>query len=284
MMTPILDISNTDEEAIVYAMAHAKQEGWNPGIDDHNTFAVADPTGFFLAKLDNQPIGCASAVCYDDKFAFFGLYIVDTKYRGQGYGIQITKHRLDYVGNRCIGLDGVLENEEIYKKIGFKKDFISERHELDSSVYENFSIHECVKDIAESDMDALIVYDQFCFPAERALFLNTWLNAPHARTLYYKENGEYKGYAVMRQCFQGYKIGPLFADNNQVAAALLNSMLTHANNESVYIDVPDANDRAQEFIRSYNTTIQFACMRMYKNGKPDFDLNRVYGISTFELG
>ena len=49
-------------------------------------FYQADPNGFLVGMLDDEPIATGSAVIYDKQFAFCGLYIVKPAYRRQGLG------------------------------------------------------------------------------------------------------------------------------------------------------------------------------------------------------
>jgi GNAT superfamily N-acetyltransferase len=64
----------------------ARQEGWNPGLDDSLPFHDADPSGFFVGALGEVPVGSISVVKYGDAFAFLGLYMVHPDFRGKGYG------------------------------------------------------------------------------------------------------------------------------------------------------------------------------------------------------
>ena len=221
---------------------------------------------------------------YDNHFGFLGLYIVDPLYRRNGYGLQIWQHLLEYAGDRCIGLDGNLENEHIYEKAGFKTDHISERHLINTEGIPNIPKDERIQLIIAKDINQISEYDQLCFPTNRKLFLQAWVTAPHALSLYYKDASGIKGYIVLRACTNGYKVGPLFADNTSYAKLLLDHALAETKGKQVTIDVPSSNKDALDLIKVYQTTVSFACNRMYRNGKPIFDIRRVYGISTFELG
>ncbi len=71
------------------AVSWAAKEGWNPGLHDAECFYQTDPQGYFMGFIDNDPIGCISAVSYGKDFGFLGFYIVKPEYRRKGYGIQI---------------------------------------------------------------------------------------------------------------------------------------------------------------------------------------------------
>lgn len=98
----------------------AATEGWNPGKHDAQCFRAADPGGFFIGILRGEPIGCISAVAYDDAFGFIGLYIVKPEFRGMGFGLRLWQHAVAYLGNRNIGLDGVVAQQANYRKSGFR--------------------------------------------------------------------------------------------------------------------------------------------------------------------
>ena len=100
-------ISRMTKDEIPIAVAWAALAGWSPGIKDADCFYQADPHGFFVGKLDGHIIAVGSAVVYDEHFAFCGFYVVEEAYRGQGYGLALTKERLTYIGQRNAGLDGV---------------------------------------------------------------------------------------------------------------------------------------------------------------------------------
>src|SRR5690606_1981637 len=66
------------------ALSWARDEGWNPGLDDAAAFHAADPSGFLMGFVDGAPASCISVVKYGGDFAFLGLYIVQPQHRGKG--------------------------------------------------------------------------------------------------------------------------------------------------------------------------------------------------------
>ncbi len=106
-------------EEIAIAIDWAAAEGWNPGLADATCFATVDPQGFLIGELDGETAATVSCVNYSASFAFLGFYIVRADLRGRGLGLQIWNAAIAHAGSRVIGLDGVVAQQENYRKSGF---------------------------------------------------------------------------------------------------------------------------------------------------------------------
>jgi len=281
-MSDTYTIENMSAADVETAIHWAGREGWNPGLHDGELFYTADNNGFFKGVLDGRIIATGSAVIYSDDYAFCGLYIVDPDYRGKGYGLALTKARLEYCRDRNVGIDGVLENVKIYERIGYVPYYENCRY---SAVAPSArSSPDQIVPIAELDFDTLLRYDRQCFPAHRDTFLNAWINQPGAAALAYIDGGQLKGYGVRRRCLSGYKIGPLFADNRDIAECLLDALTADIAGENFYLDTPETNTDAIAIAESRGMGKVFATARMYQKGLPDLSYEKIFGITTFELG
>ena len=69
------------------ALDWAAKEGWNPGLNDAQIFYNTDPEGFFIGEYEGEIVAVGSALCYDDNYAFCGLYIVAPEHRGKGFSL-----------------------------------------------------------------------------------------------------------------------------------------------------------------------------------------------------
>ncbi|TNE65149.1 MAG: N-acetyltransferase [Alphaproteobacteria bacterium] len=275
-------IETMDAADVATAIAWAAREGWNPGLNDAETFFAADPTGFFKGVLDGDIVATGSAVIYDDSFAFCGLYIVAPDRRGQGYGLALTKARLAYAGDRNVGIDGVLENVRLYERIGYVPYYENCRFEGRAVAPVVVSNH--VVPIQASDWDQIRAYDRQCFPAHRDAFLKAWLGQGDARAVCYVEDGLVRGYAVRRRCQMGHKVGPLFADNRDIAEALFDALQADIAGEAIILDTPENNADAVAIATTRGMTKVFATARMYQKGLPPLAYDKIFGITSFELG
>ena len=258
----------------------ASSEGWNPGKHDARCFRAADPDGFFIGILRGEPVGCISAVAYDERFGFIGLYLVKPQFRGMGFGMRIWRHGMTYLGSRNVGLDGVVAQQANYKKSGFRLAYRNVRFQ--GVVGGLASAH--VSSISGLPFDQLVDYDQRFFAARRASFLKEWINQADAIALAVVHNARITGYGVLRLCLTGFKIGPLFADDEGIAEELLGALAASVPGQLITLDVPEANPAAVALAERHGMTSIFETARMYTQEPPALPIGNVYGVTSFELG
>ena len=109
-----------------------------------------------------------------------------------------------------------------------------------------------------------------------------WLQPPRVALLAMKA-GRICGYGVARQCREGFKVGPLFADGTETALRLL-AALAERMTGTLYIDVPAANSDFVAALLAAGLSPGFSTTRMYRGGAPVNAQARVFGITTLELG
>jgi len=258
-------------------------EGWNPGLCDGDSFYAADPGGFFGGFMGEELIGSVSAVAYDPHYGFIGLYIVKPGFRGQGYGIALFQAALDYLGDRTIGLDGVVERQADYARSGFTAVYRNVRFRHVASGQP--SLAKGVVPLAEIPFDAVARYDEALHPAPRQAFLSHWLAQSGTVALAKQEAGRLAGYGVIRQAKDGHRIGPLFADEADSARQLFLGLCAAVEPGSpVFWDVPEINSQAVALARSLDMEMVFEAARMYKGAAPALPMARIFGTTTLELG
>ncbi|MEM9980080.1 MAG: GNAT family N-acetyltransferase [Cyanobacteria bacterium P01_D01_bin.2] len=264
------------------AMAWAASEGWNPGLHDADCFYGADPSGFLMGFLDGEPIASISAVKYGDSFGFIGFYIVQPAFRGQGYGLAIWQAALDYLEGRNIGLDGVLAQQGNYIKSGFALAHRNIRYE---GVGRGGAADASCGPLADIPIEAVFDYSRRLFPEVRSQFTQCWITRPGSHAVGYMQGQTLAGYGVLRPCQTGYKIGPLFANGGAIARNLFQTLVAQVPvGTPVYLDVPEVNAEAVALAEQYGMTPVFETARMYTQKSPELPLERIFGVTTFELG
>ena len=287
------EISQLDLGGVRTVVDWAAAEGWNPGLHDAEAFAAADPEGFLGASVDGEPAGAVSAVRYGAGFGFIGLYIVRPEYRTMQLGVGLARHALDRLQGRTVGIDGVVEHQHQYAGLGFATAWRNVRYRGVVPARGDAETGERTRETvivpaASVSFDELAAYDAAHFGARRDAFLAPWISLPGHTALVSLDAPAPEGapgitgFGVIRQCREGAKVGPLFADDARAAAALF-ARLT-AGGGDVILDAPEANPAAVALAGRHGMVPVFETARMYLGGDPGLPAGRIFGITSFELG
>ena len=235
------------------AVEWAAAEGWNPGLDDRERFLAADPDSFLATYRPGEIVATVSCALYGDAYAFIGFYIGRVDLRGQRLGLPLFERALARAGSRVVGLDAVLEQEATYRRSGFATSHRNVRWRTTGGGRRPDGLVE----LSSLPFGELLAFDAAVFGAERERFPRGWVDRGAGHALACVRDGRLTGYGVLRSCRVGAKVGPLFAEDTAAVDVLLSG-------------------------REWETTFETA--RMYLNGRPPEDAERVYGVTTLEFG
>jgi len=275
-------VSRMSRDDLDVAVDWAAREGWNPGLSDADAFWVADPRGYFMARADDEVVGVVSCVRYGSAFAFAGFYIVHPDWRGRGVGHLLAERVFEHADDRILGLDGVPEQQSTYLSMGFRLVHGNVRY---GGIVGDAPVSSEVVTLGPPNVDEIESYDRSCFPGPRAEFLTAWVGMPGALALGVRGDEGLVGYGVIRTCRVGYKIGPLFADDIEIAEQLFDGLSAYAGpGAEVFLDVPVPNVSAMRLAEERGLSEVFETARMYRGGTPELRHDRIFGITSFELG
>ncbi|MDQ0989055.1 GNAT family N-acetyltransferase [Streptomyces sp. V3I7] len=259
----------------------AADEGWNPGLSDGLAFFAQDPDGFFLGRIDGEPVSAVSVVNYGPDYAFLGCYLVRPDLRGQGHGLATWKAALAHAGERTVGLDGVVAQQDNYRQSGFELAYRTARF---TGIAPEAEVPAGVRAGGPADLAAIAAYDSACSPADRPRFLTEWLGTPGHRVFVRHDGERLTGYGVIRPGRDSLRVGPLFADTPDDAQALFAALSAEAAGREIAIDVPEPNKAANALAERAGLTPSFETARMYTGPVRAYAEERVFGVTTLELG
>ncbi|NOR63051.1 MAG: GNAT family N-acetyltransferase [Rhodobacteraceae bacterium] len=259
------------------ALDWAAAEGWNPGLEDAAALHAADPAGFLMGWVGEAPVAAISAIRHSPDFGFLGLYICHPNFRGQGYGWQIWQAAMQLFGKRTVGLDGVVEQQANYAKSGFRLSHNTMRYlgNIEAGLLAGFGL---------ANPADVVGIDAQISGISRPRYMQSWFS--DCKTRHTLTNDENTAFGTIRQCLDGFKIGPLYAPNTKVAKDLVMALVTKADaqNASVSIDAPSHNVPANELCQELGLEAVFSTARMYKGEAAPRPHPDEFGIATMELG
>jgi GNAT superfamily N-acetyltransferase len=285
-MDETLTVRNMTRAEVDQLVEWAAREGWNPGLHDADLFWHTDPEAFIAAEVNGELAGGGAITAYDGRFGFMGFFIMRPAFRGRGLGNQLWHARRQRLLDRLaagatVGMDGVFNMQAYYAKGGF---VFSHRDIRFEGKGETSPMGQAIVPLAEVPFDDVMAYDRRCFPAPRERFLRAWIAQPDSLALGARNQGRMAGFGVIRRCGQGCKVGPLFADDPDIAEALFSALSGFAPGEPVYLDTPENNPQALALVARHGMKEVFGCARMYLGPFPSLPAERIFGVTTFELG
>ena len=292
------------EDVLNNVVRLAAKEGWRPGAHDHECFFAADPSGVFIGELGTKPISCILLVKFNVEYAILSSYIVEKAYRGRGYGMQTWKVAMDSLPKRCnVRLDADERMVSTYEKNGFKRAWFHQRFDFTASeAASTFSAIQhppTTKILPACDVQfcELLAYDTGVHGVLRSSFLEKWISVPSSRSYVATDtSGGITGYAVVRKTLipeEGWRIGPLLADNAQVARSLYRTIFGSVASEdpagTIIIDVPFGEnippDAYQIAANELSGRRVFTFVHMCTKGIPsNLLLHKVFGVTSLETG
>jgi hypothetical protein len=266
-------------------VAWAAAEGWNPADGDLELARQLDPDAFLALRRDGELIGTGSVFSYDGAFGFMGCFIVRPDLRGEGLGTGLWYARRDRMVARlrpgaAVGMDGVFAMVPFYERGGFRLAYRDLR-------FEGMARGEAdpgVVPLARLPFEQVEAYDRRHVPAPRPGLLAGWLGRPGVRASALVEDGELVAYGALRPATDAWRIGPLFADRPDAAERVLLDLLAGVEGEPVHLDVPEPNEAGLALVAGLGMAESFGCARMYLGTDPGLPVERIFGVTSFELG
>ena len=183
---------------------------------------------------------------------------------------------------RTVGLDGVVDQQDNYMKSGFALAHRNIRFE--GSVEASLPVNSNLVDVRDLSVGQIVEFDRNFFFDQRESFLNCWLREEGHIGFVYEEGGSIKGYGLIRPYADGYKTGPLFAESSDIANVIFQALCSKVDGGKIILDVPETNASGLALAERYNLVQSFETARMYKGSPVDLPIDKIYGITSFELG
>jgi GNAT superfamily N-acetyltransferase len=228
----------------------AKRAGWNQTLNDIKRMVDTDPQGCFNAIFKDgtteTSLGCGTVLRVAENIDWIGMILVHPELRRQGIALEIMKMCIAYSrltkNTQLIGLDATPMGFKLYNSLGFKESFriwrstMSTDSRLSSFNYLVIKKMNSVEDIMNYLVEKSIDNKSKIF----SLLLSL-----HKKGCFFAiKNNNVCGIILSRPGRLKPFIGPLIADSNEIAKALLQKAVDYWRKKgfsNVFLDIPEYN-------------------------------------------
>jgi GNAT superfamily N-acetyltransferase len=242
--------------------------GWNQTAGDWNCFLEASPQGCFVTEENGLVCGTATTICYEDRFAWIGMVLVDPGHRKHGIGTQLLKKTIEYLDQQKIPtmkLDATPQGRPLYERLGFLAEYEIERWAMKRSPSSGTNMPKSNSaQPTEAQMQLIFEMDRDVFGADRSFLLRSLHDESPQFALADWTNGKPQAYAFGRRGSFADHLGPWMATSGDSAENLLDEFLARSSRENIFVDRLTANTMTAEMLRARGFVFARNLTRMYR--------------------
>ncbi|PYT73265.1 MAG: hypothetical protein DMG39_07115 [Acidobacteria bacterium] len=225
--------------------------GWNQTAADWHRFLCNSPRGCFVMENHGKVAGTATTICYENRFAWIGMVLVDPEYRNQGIGTQLLKKTIEYLDDARVAtmkLDATPLGKPLYTNLGFVDECEIERWILKRSAGTRPAL--CAP-LGEIPMEQIFRFDEELFGADRSFLLRSLFAEAPEFAIAVCEGGLPLGYAFGRCGLFADHLGPWMARSRAAAEKVLQEFLSRSSRETLIVDCMKSNSMGVELLSAY---------------------------------
>jgi GNAT superfamily N-acetyltransferase len=248
---------------------------WNQLENDWAAFLELNPAGCRVAEKDGRVIGTVATFRYQDRFSWLAMMLVDPQERRTGIGTQLLSEGLAILADqRCIRLDATPAGRELYREHGFLDEYSIGRMTRSPGTGTNAAASGRARRMGEKDLSAVFEHDREIFGADRQYLLQSLFDRSPEYAWVVGDSEVVQGYCFSRPGFLYRQLGPIVADDENIASDLLSQCLLEAD-ETFVIDIPHASLDWLNWVSARGFREERTFVRMYRGenkypGNPEY--------------
>lgn len=272
-----VDFHSLSPGDVAAAAALSDDAGWGMRAADWERLVSLPQVETIGGWIAGSLAATASVVRYGGDVAWIGSVIVASTHRRQGLGTRVFDRALDAatdLGVETVGLDANDTAKPIYARVGFE-DVVTAT--VFSGVPRTDVDTEDVVDL--SDVDQVAAYDTRAVGVDRSFLLASLLDAPRTRGFIVPD----AGFALRSRTRSGWAVGPLVADDDATARALLAAVAESTRSDPITVNA--LGDAPASAFRAAGLSPHRTLTRMtYPDAREALTGSHVYANAGFALG
>jgi ribosomal protein S18 acetylase RimI-like enzyme len=281
---PALSSSELEDAGALVREANWNQlaTDWRVFLDLGRVYAAHTDAGRIVATTATLPFG--------GRFAWISMVLVAGDYRRRGLATRLMRRAMDDLAAAGLVavLDATPDGRAVYRALGFQDSWgfhrlvLRERKSATGTPPAPAGV--TIRPIADADWPALCAYDATAFGADRGAVLARLRGRLPAAELVAERNGRIAGLLLGRDGRVAVQAGPLIAEDDAVACALLGRALD-ALAAPVFVDLADAKAEVRRWLEARGFSAVRPLTRMlYGRSQRYDDAARTFAVVGPEFG
>src|SRR5712691_8388881 len=271
------------------ADALVREANWNQLPADWRIF-IERGRLYVAQTADGRIVATTAILPYGGRFAWISMVLVTGEFRRRGLATLLMRRAMDELAALSLVpvLDATPDGHAVYRALGFEDSWgfhrLTRRERPRAVEPSPAPDGVTVRPIADADWPALCAYDAAAFGADRSAVLARLRGRLPAAELIAERNGRLVGFLLGRDGRVAAQVGPLIAEDDAVARALLARALD-ALEGPVFIDLADAKADVRGFLEARGFSAQRPFTRMlYGRSQRYDDAARTFPVVGQEFG
>ena len=278
-------IRNMISSDIAAGLRLCRASGWNQLEQDWRVFLEWEPAACLVEEREGKVAGTVAGLRYGHCFSWLSMLLVDPSERGAGIGTRLLQEGLNMLSDNCVRLDATPLGRPIYARNGFVDEYSVTRVSARVAAGEFAEAQSCGRPMREEDLEPVGSYDRAVFGADRTRLLIALFQVAPAYAWIAGKPGDVKGYCFGRSGFLYEQLGPVVAQDQEIAANLVSVCLKSQAGKNFVLDVPRFHPAWLSWLEGhgFSPARSFVRMRRGENsctGVPD----RMFAIAGPEFG
>jgi len=258
-------------------MPWASSEGWLYTVSDIKAFFTIDPNGSFVAETEGKPRAFVMIIKLGD-YAFIPMIYVDKECRNNKVAFQLYMNASMYFEDCCRGSDIAFDKLEKAKNLGFKlfceiSIFCKKAEKAHDPLPKN------LVDLRSVPVELARAYDREVYGYDRKGYTAALMEERNNHGLGVMKDGKLVGMGILRQMTKAdsYALGPLYADDKEIAKQLVEQLQDLVVGKEIYLPVFKTQQDAMTLYNGW--PVYTTELRMYTGDNlPKMDSSRIYGL------
>lgn len=240
--------------------------------------------GFVACDTIGRALGSAMWWPFGESFASVGMVITSPRLQAQGAGRQLMEIIFEQSGDRDLRLSATKAGYRLYRSLGFEPIGRIFQHQGRTVVLPAPApAMPGLRSAVAADLDALARLDASAYGADRSRVIAALMAASVGTVV--ERDGEIVGFALCRAFGRGHVVGPVVAEDDDMAVALVTPHVEAHQGSFLRVDTAQEQGRFGGFLESCGMTIFDSVTPMIRGRHhAPSGAARTFGLATQALG